>query len=84
MVVHELRGQGPRGHRTKWFLKKGAAAWVDAAEWSSVWDVGLTYGLVLVQVVVDSGNLEVRGGVERVEEVQTAHRAGSFFLVDSL
>lgn len=49
-----------------------------------MWDVGLTYGLVLVQVVVDSGNLEVRGGVERVEEVQTAHRAGSFFLVDSL
>lgn len=65
-----MRGQRLRGHRTKWFLKKGAAAGPDAAKWSSAWGMGLIYGLALVQVVIVSGSLEVGGGFGRGEEVR--------------
>lgn len=75
----ELRAQRTRGHRTKWFLKKGAAA--GAAKWFSAWGMGLTYALVPVQVVIVSGSLEVGGGFGRGEEVRTQ---GRFFLEDSL
>lgn len=81
VVASELRGQRPRGHRTKWFLKKGAAARPDAAKWSSAWGMGLTYALAPVQVVIVSGSLEVGGGFGRSEEVSAQ---GRFSLADSL